>query len=505
MNRQALARLVADPLARAARGALSASERAWVVGGAVRDLALGARGPLADLDLAVLGPSAPYARRLAKRLGAAFVTLDAGNEVYRLVMPAVGGAPARQVDVARVQGPGIEADLGRRDFTVNAMAVPLTDAPPELLDPFGGLADASARVLKAVRAEAFDEDPLRTLRVFRIAAQCGLTPEARTAAWARARRALLSKCAAERVRTEVMGVLSNAGSARWLRALDAAGLLTAVFPELEASRRCALTYYGKGGVLTHALATVERTDFLLAELERVWPAHAAGVRESFAAAPGGAAGHGALLRLGALLHDVAKPETAKRRGGRLRFFGHEAVGAERSTGILERLRFSREETDWVGTWVLNHLRPGNLAANEAVTDKAVYRFFRDLGPKGVSQLVVCWADHSSYLDPESVERGLAASTEEPGAPLPRWAKGDTAKTLHHLRVVHLLLDRWFRSPAQSRPERLLDGNEVMKALKLKPGPEVGELLRALEEAQAEGEVRTRAEALSWLRRRPSGR
>ncbi|MBI2362452.1 MAG: hypothetical protein HYV15_03595, partial [Elusimicrobia bacterium] len=202
----------------------------------------------------------------------------------------------------------------------------------------------------------------------------------------------------------------------------------------------------------------------------------------------------------ALLHDVAKPETAKRRGGRLRFFGHEAVGAERSADILGRLRFSREETDWVGAWVLNHLRPGNLAAGDAVSDKAVYRFFRDLGPKGVSQLVVCWADHSSYLAEASVERGLAAAAQEPRTPLPRWAKGDAAKTLHHLRVVHLLLERWFRSPARSRPERLLDGTAVMKALRLKPGPEVGEVLRALEEAQAEGKVRTKVEALAWLKR-----
>ncbi|MBI2362453.1 MAG: CCA tRNA nucleotidyltransferase, partial [Elusimicrobia bacterium] len=295
MNASALARLASDPLTRAARAALAGPERAWVVGGALRDLALGSAAPLADLDLAVLGPAAPYARRLARRLGAAFVTLDEGHEVYRLVCPARAGAPARQVDVARVQGPGIEAALGRRDFTVNAMAVPLAQGRPELLDPFAGLADASRRLLKAVRPEAFDEDPLRTLRVFRIAAQCALTPEARTVAWAKARRALLKGCAAERVRAEVMGLLGSADSARWLRDLDGAGLLTAVFPELEPSRRCALAYYGRGGVLTHALATVARVDFLLASLERVWPRHAAGVRETLASCPGRAPGHPAPL------------------------------------------------------------------------------------------------------------------------------------------------------------------------------------------------------------------
>lgn len=491
----ALRRLRREPLTQAAAAALAPGEEAWVVGGALRDLALGRPGPLADLDLAVSGSAAAFARRLARRAKGTHVVLDAGQDIHRVVLRCGGGAA--QVDAAGVQGGGIQADLARRDFTVDAMAVPLR-GPGPLLDPFGGLADAGAKVLRAVSEKAFTDDPLRTLRAFRIAAQCRLEPETRTLAWARRHRALLDGCAAERVRAELMGVLSAGDSAAWLRRLDAAGLLTRVVPELEASRRCARVYYGTGGVLRHALDTVERLDFLAAELGRVWPAHAAGVRTALGEVPGGTA----LLRLGALLHDVSKPETAKRRGGRLRFFGHEAKGAERSADILGRLRFSRTEADWVSTWVLHHLRPGNLAAAGAVTDKAVYRFFRDLGPKGVGQLLVCWADHASYLGPDQVLKALPYAVQEPGAPLPRWATGDTGKTVHHLRVVALLLDRWFRDPESARPERLLDGRDVMKALRLPPGPRVGEVLRALEEAQAEGAVRSRKDALAWVRRRP---
>jgi putative nucleotidyltransferase with HDIG domain len=490
-----------EPLARAAAGALAPSEDAWVVGGALRDLALGRPGPLVDLDLAVTGSAAAYAKRLARRARGTHVVLDAAQDIHRVVLKS-GGAAA-QVDAAGVQGGSIAADLARRDFTVNAMALPFS-APGPLLDPFRGLADAAAGTLRAVSEKAFTDDPLRALRAFRIGAQCRLEPEAKTLLWAKRHRALLASCAAERVRAEVMGVLAASDSAAWLRRMDGAGLLTQVLPELEASRRCALVYYGKGGVLRHALDTVERLDFLAARLERVWPAHAAAVRAAWAGAPGGAAGHPALLRLGGLLHDVSKPETAKRQGGRLRFFGHEAVGAEKSAGILERLRFSREETDWVSTWVLHHLRPGNLAAAGAVSDKAVYRFFRDLGPKGVSQLLVCWADHASYLAPKDVERALPSAAQEPGRPMPRWAVGDAAKTIHHMRVVSWLLGRWFLAPESARPERLLDGRDVMKALKIKPGPRVGELLKGLEEAQAEGTVRSRKDALAWVARQPPG-
>ncbi len=499
MNADALRRLAREALVREAAAALAGGERVWIVGGVLRDLALGRQGPLTDLDLAILGPPRPFARRLARRLKAACVTLDAAREIYRVVTKGRPGSPARQVDVARVQGGGIAADLGRRDFTVNAMAVPLGTSAP-LLDPFAGQDDAAGGILRAVSRGAFHDDPLRTLRAFRIAAQAGLEPEPRTLSWARAHRGLLGRCAAERVRAELMLLLSAPDGGGWLKRLDAAGLLTAVFPELEAARRCARAYYGPGGVLTHSLATVGRLDFLLAETARVWPAHAEAARAALARGPGGPEGHPALLRLGALLHDVSKPETAKRRGGRLRFFGHEAKGAERSAGILERLRFSREETDWVSTWVLHHLRPGNLAAAEAISDKAVYRFFRDLGEKGVSQLLVCWADHASYLDPVMLARLLPHAIQAPGAPTPRWAKGDAAKTLHHLRVVSFLLERWVRSPEQTRPERLLDGKAVMKALRLEPGPRIGEILRALQEAQGEGKVRSREEALAWIRR-----
>lgn len=491
--------LLKEPLARAAAAALEPSQDAWVVGGALRDLALSRGGPLVDLDLAVRGSAASYAKRLARRAKGTHVVLDAAQDIHRVVLKS-GGTTA-QVDAAALQGGSIAADLARRDFTVNAMALPLA---PEaaLLDPYRGLADAAAGTLRAVSEKAFVEDPLRALRAYRIGAQCRLEPEAKTVLWAKRHRALLASCASERVRAEVMGVLGVADSAAWLRRMDAGGVLTAVLPELEASRRCALVYYGKGGVLRHALDTVERLDFLTASLDDVWPAHAAGVRAALAAAPGGTQGHPALLRLGGLLHDVSKPETAKRQGGRLRFFGHEAKGAEKSAGILGRLRFSREETDWVSTWVLHHLRPGNLAAAGAVSDKAVFRFFRDLGPKGVGQLLVCWADHASYLSPGDVLRTLPHALQEPGRPMPRWAVGDAAKTVHHMRVVSWLLDRWFRAPEASRPELLLDGRDVMKALKIKPGPRVGELLRGLAEAQAEGGVRSRKDALAWVARQP---
>lgn len=488
--------LRAHPMLSALEECAEPSRRVWLVGGALRDALLGR--PVLDLDAAASGAHA-LAVRLARRAGASCVVLDAENGVYRVVRK--GGGP--HVDVAELQGSGIVSDLGRRDFTVDALALELPlAAGSALLDPHGGLDDLRRRRLRRTTKKVFREDPLRMLRVFRIAAQCGLTVAPETLAAVRRERGLLRRSASERARAELLALLAVPESAPWLKAMDASRLLTALLPELEASRTCAKVYYGSGGVLKHSLEVVARMDFALADLEAVFGPLGTRVREHLRAL-GAPAGDPAFLKLAALLHDVAKPATARRIEGRLRFFGHDLRGAEMASEILRRLRCSREETRVAALLAEHHLRPGNLAAAGVVSDKAVYRFFRDLGPLGVPQLLLCWADHASYLPPAALRRVLRWAAEDPHAfRAPRRLDADTAKTLRHLQLVAWLLSRWFLAPATARPERLLDGKEVMKALGIPPGPRVGEALALLEEAQAEGRVRTREDALVFLRRLP---
>jgi tRNA nucleotidyltransferase/poly(A) polymerase len=466
------------------------------VGGAVRD-ALLARGEVLDLDVACMDAHV-LAKALARRVRGALVTLDAEAQVFRVVSRE---KPGVQVDVARIQGADILEDLARRDFTVDAMALELfSPETPDILDPFDGKKDLRRKLIRMRCAKSFEEDPIRLLRAFRIAAQLDLKIEPKTLACARKQRGLLSKVAAERVRAELLGLLGRPDSALRLRNLDAAGLLTEVFPELEPSRACARVYYGKGGVLEHSLRVVERMDFLLSELDAAFGADIAGrIREQLAAC--GAAGKPELLRLAGLLHDVAKPECARKIDGRLRFFGHERAGALRVQAMLERLRCSRDEQRAAALFCEHHLRPGNLAGNETVSDKAVYRFFRDLGTFGVPQLLVCWADHASYLSPAGLAKVLRWIKEDPHHFRPRRGMDeDTAKTLHHLQVVNFLLKRYFLTPGTARPELLLDGREVMKALAIPPGPRIGQALAELEEAQACGRVKTKPQAVLFVKK-----
>ncbi|MBI5208947.1 MAG: HD domain-containing protein [Elusimicrobia bacterium] len=478
------------------RRASKASPRAFLVGGALRDLWL--EREVSELDIACESPR-KAAMTLAGSLAAAFVTLDTAHGVYRVAFkhPRKG---IRHLDLVKLSDGGIMADLGQRDFTINAMALPLgaglaaSVGEKDLIDPRGGLKDLRRGLVRTETAGTLEEDPLRILRAYRLAAQLGLVIDGKTLEMIRRCRGLLRRPAAERVQAEVLALLAVPGCAAWLRLMDEQGVLTVVFEELEAGRRCALEYYGPGGVMTHTLNAVARADYMLGRLAAVFPASGAALAAHLESLPGGIRRQRAVLMLATLLHDVAKPSTARRIRGRLRFFGHEEKGADAAEAILRRLRFSRDDISVVRTVIAHHLRPGNLAAGGRVTDRAAYRFFRDTGEHAVSLLLVAWADHASYLAERKLVRHLPLL--KPPERLQRLPE-DCRKTLWHLWTITDLLGRRFAQLA-AKPERLVDGNDVMKALGLGPGPRVGQILEKVAEAQAEGRVADRGQALEFL-------
>jgi len=479
-----------------------AKQPVWLVGGSIRDAALGRS--FSDLDLAC-GDARALAAQLARAFKGTLVTLDEENAVYRLVLAPARAKTIKQIDIAGLQGKSITADLERRDFTINAVALALTEAIPASLsesafiDPRSGLKDLAAGLVRADIEENLSDDPLRLLRAFRIAAQLGLEIEEKTLKAIARRRKLLSQPAPERITVELLMLLAVPGASSWLSRLDEHGLLMALFPELEPARHCAEDYYGPGGVLKHTLEVCARVDFLLTNLRAVYPS-IAGDLEKHIAERGGAPFR-ALLLLSALLHDVAKPATAKKVDGRLRFFEHDTKGATATEKILRRLRFSRDQINTASAIVRHHLRPGHLASGGPLTERAAYRFFRDLGPDAPGLLIVCWGDHASYMPEARLKRLLKTATaDSKRSDLTRLKPEDARKTVHHLQLVSLLLRRWRDMSRAPAPERLLDGRDIMKALKIPPGPRIGELLERVREAQAEGEVKDRDGALALIAR-----
>jgi hypothetical protein len=185
----------------------------------------------------------------------------------------------------------------------------------------------------------------------------------------------------------------------------------------------------------------------------------------------------ALLKLAGLLHDVAKPETrALDATGRIRFFGHADRGAETARRVLSRFRYSRREADLVATMVEDHLRPGQLGGDGPPSRRALFRFFRDTGEAAESVLLLSLAD--------------AYAARGPRLRIDGWRR--------HVAYIAHVLARRNEDVTLVRPPRLLTGEEVMAELRIGPGPEVGRLLTALEEAQGAGEVTSRAGALAFI-------
>jgi putative nucleotidyltransferase with HDIG domain len=192
----------------------------------------------------------------------------------------------------------------------------------------------------------------------------------------------------------------------------------------------------------------------------------------------------ALLRLGALFHDGGKRETQTLDDdGRIRFFGHDRAGARLAARWLRDYRFSNEAAEAVGTIVAGHMRPLLLALEGQVTRRAIFRFFRDTAPAGLDIGLLSVADHLATYD----------------------GPGPEPEGLRLLAVLHRLFDAYFQEQETViRPAALLTGRDLMAALQLEPGPEVGRLLRHIEEAQAAGEIASRDEALALARATRNG-
>lgn len=457
----------------------------YIVGGSVRDALLGR--PMRDLDLAVDRDAMTFAQSLASKLAGHFVTLDGEQAIARIVLD---DGPVGYIDVARLQGT-LENDLRRRDFPVDAMAVALPEA--RLIDVTGGLDDLRAGVVRMTSTAALDADPLRLLRGARIGAELGFRIDPATEGAIRERAHLLGNPAAERKRDELARIFALPDATAGVRLLDSLGLLDVLLPEVTFGR--GVTQPGGWhvyDVLEHNMHTVAALDEMIAALVdgdsppatrepgRSFAAAFAWCREDLRAYLDDELSEGrtraAVLKLTGLLHDVAKPQTRTLDEHGAHFYGHSDQGATIAARVMRRLRFSAREVRFVSLLVAEHLRPVQLAAvGEAPTRRALYRFYRDLGDAVPAVLLLALAD-------------AAASRGERLDDRPR-----------HVAYMNSLLVRSREEEGIVDAPRLLTGRDIMQELGIPEGPRIGQLLEALREAQAAGEVTDRRAALAFVR------
>jgi putative nucleotidyltransferase with HDIG domain len=465
-------RLGDAPLVATVRRALGDADGVWIVGGAVRDAALGRE--VSDLDLAVAGDPGGAARAIARELGEHAFELSAEFGTWRVTAASRGW----QIDATVLRGEGIEADLGGRDFTIGAAAVPLAGGA-RAIDPFGGLADLERRLLRTVSERSFEEDPLRLLRAARLAAELDLEIDAATVALARAGASRAADPAGERQLAELRLLLGGPDPVRGLALLDELHLTAVVLPEVEGLRGVEQGPNHHLDVHDHTIAVLEHTLEVERDLERFAGDRAGEVATLLAEPLADEISRGTALRFGALLHDIAKPATRAERDGFVGFRGHDVVGAETIAAICARLRASRRLTQHLQGLALHHLRLGFMIPEAPLPPRRVHEYLRATEPVAVDVTLLTVADRLSargagpLARPEMVEAHLSLARE----------------------TIAAALD-WRRD---GPPAPLLRGDELAAELGLEPGPELGKLMAELEAAQYAGEVADRAAALEHAR------
>ncbi len=445
--------------------ALAPVPDAWLVGGSVRDLLLGR--DVVDVDLVVADDPAAAARSLARTAGGAPFPLSDRHGAWRVVRDG------HTVDISRSHGP-VADDLGRRDFTINAMAVPL--AGGDVIDPHGGRVDLEAGRLRAVSEQVFADDPLRLLRLARLAHELGFTVDPEAERLARRDAHLADRPSGERVLTEIRRLLEPDHPDEGIRLLDRLGVLDVVLPEAVAMRGVEQSPFHHLDVFDHTLKVLDAAADVSAHPEYYLRDASEPVAAALAAEVGnGFTGHTG-LRLAVLFHDIEKPATRTvSADGRVGFMGHDRLGADTAERVLERWRASHALIRFCRVLVAEHLRLGFLVRERPFDRRTAYRYLQATAPYTYESVVLSLADRLAT-------RGVRARQA--------YVRAHSQAAVELIRLVQEL--------ESEEREPLLRGDEIAE-LAGAGGPRIGELVALLAEEQAAGTVTTREEAIALVR------
>jgi tRNA nucleotidyltransferase/poly(A) polymerase len=450
--------------------------RPAVVGGAVRDLIL--ERPISDLDIATAIPDTArmLAKSFAEATGRSLVEYTHKQTIYRVV-----GHAQPQVDFTDPIGGTREADLKRRDFTINAMALGLMGKQKGVLDdPMSGLDDLNSGIIRMTSPQTFDDDPLRLLRAFRFAAQLRFEIDSATFREIESRPLKLRDIPGERIQLELLETLIPHGAAAQIEKMDFAGIIRTLFPELVLQKNLEQNDYHHLDVWEHTLESISQLERVLDIEEEVLKPWEEKITEYIDFEYSSGHSRRSLMKLAMLLHDIAKPHCRGRReDGRITFIGHERLGSDYCRDYLDRLRFPRYERNYVCGLIEGHLRPAVFSREEPTRPRAAYRFFRDYEDAALGIILMSLADRLAAQGPKVTEE---------------------INERHRGAVAYLLECLFDRTELVVRPPQLVDGVTLMHELDIEPGPLVGHLLRRVQEAQVTGNVTTEEEALEYCRK-----
>lgn len=447
------------------------------MGGILRDIYLGRDKENPDIDFCLKKGAINFAKKVAREFKAGYVVLDKVHGCSRVVKRIKD--KIYTLDFTDFRGNTLEKDLLHRDFTINAFALELENIFQNknldkfLIDPYEGRKDLELKIIRVVNQKVFDEDPLRILRAFSLASIFGFKIDKKTLKLIKLKKEKLSRVSYERIRDELFKILDRPNSFEYLPQLDKLKILKIIIPEIEIMRGVEQGPYHHLDVWQHTLETIRQLEVLIKELK-----NNKNIQDYLNKVISGERRRYALIKLGALLHDIGKPHALRHEDGKTKFHGHERIGLQITQDIVKRLRLSNDELDSLRKMVFWHLRPGYLADNEQITPRATFRYFRDTAQEGVSILLISIAD-------QRATRGPLTSAKS---------------RIHHEKVVLDLIKKYFKTKKEKKLPRLITGDDLIKKFKLEPSPLIGKILKEIEELQAIGKIKTKKEAREVARK-----
>ena len=434
----------------------------FIVGGSVRDLLL--KKPPADYDLVVVGNNAEsFAKQMASNAHGHYVRLGKEHlQVHRVI------TQDGIFDIAPAKGNTIEEDLADRDFTLNALAFCLETN--RLIDPHNGKKDIKAQKVRMVSDTIFKKDPIRLLRVFRVAGDADFAIEPKTLSCVKKEAHLILSSAPERIHDEWLKLLSGKNAYAYLKEMLDSGLLFAVFPELSPLKACEQNDHHAYDVLTHTLVAFQHLEQILNHpASQISGALVSEVSKWETKQK-------ALLKHALLFHDIGKPSSrAVHNDGKVHFHKHAAISEKMVSDVNARMRFSNFEDTFTRAVIHHHNRPLNLFVlhqTQKLQSKHVIRFFTQCHKWAMDVLVHSIADHRG--------KGPQRSGE-----FTTFVQG----------VADTYINDYL---SKASAPKLITGDDLIDLFHLPPSPLFKKLLDAVEEKRLSGEVQTKEQAVTLI-------
>ena len=439
----------------------------YLVGGAVRDALMGKTS--FDRDLIVTDEDAKtFSQKVAEFFDGVFIPLDEENKIYRIILKD----KINYLDITNPAGGSLEQDILRRDLTINAIAVNIrTGEIPEICTPY--IQDLNNKIIKGICEKNFTDDPLRLLRIFRFHSLLGFEISQDLIKIVKKHAQLINEPAKERIEYELMKLFGGKYANEALSKMDECAILEKLFPFVKELKQVPPNLHHHLDLFHHCIETVY-------QVENLYQNSSSEIKKHMDKIDFGGFSRLAHLKLAAFMHDIGKFSTwtIEEDTGRHRFIKHEDVGAKMCVPILKKLCFSNKQIEYISYIIKKHMYPSAVVSSADLTEKVMMRYIRHSEDNAIDNILIAQADRLSAQGPEITPQIVETNISN----------------------LNKLLNYYLSIKDTLKPlPKLLDGNDVMKILNIKPSPILGKIMAEIKEAQISGDILTKEEAIKFVK------